>query len=228
MSRRFQMIRSINNSIIEKIGKSKNHTMKITGAACIGNLLVGIGKLGMGIMSLSFFTCVSAFYTFGMVIAKACALGGLVKGKAPGEQYHYYKLSGMILIVASVLYVVYSTRLLWHPMVSHYDKYVGLGIATFAFTELGLNIRGVIVERHNHTLLFHAIRMINLASSLICLVLTQTAILSFTHDSMPDYDPSISNGLMGILMGTAATLIGCVMLWRVRKIKQKQEMEEGK
>lgn len=123
------------------------------------------------------------------------------------------------MIIASVLYVVYSTRLLWHPMVSHYDKYVGLGIATFAFTEFGLNIRGVIVEWHNHTLLFHAIKMINLASSLICLVLTQTAILSFTYDSMPDYDPSIFNGLMGILMGTAATLIGCVMLWRVRKIK---------
>lgn len=228
MSKRFQMIRSINNSINEKVGKNKIHTMKITGAACMGNLLVGIGKLGMGVMSFSFFTCVSAFYTFGMVIAKACALRGLVKGKSPEEQYHYYKLSGMILIVASVLYVVYSTRLLWHPMVSHYDKYVGLGIATFAFTELGLNIRGVIVERHNHTLLFHAIRMINLASSLICLVLTQTAILSFTHDSMPAYDPSISNGLMGILMGTTATLIGCVMLWRVRKIKRKQGTEEDK
>lgn len=228
MSKRFQMIHSINNSIIEKVGKSKNHTIKITGAACIGNLLVGIGKLGMGLMSLSFFTCVSAFYTFGMVIAKACVLGGLVKEKTPKEQYCYYRLSGMILIVASVLYVIYSTRLLWHPMVSHYDKYIGLGIATFAFTELGLNIRGVIVERHNHTLLFHAIRMINLASSLICLVLTQTAILSFTHDSMPDYDPSVSNGLMGILMGTAATLIGCVMLWRIRKIKQKQETEEDK
>lgn len=129
-----------------------------------------------------------SFYTFGIVIAKACALKGLVKGKVPGEQNHYYKLSGIILIVASVLYVVYSTRLLWHPMVSHYDKYIGLGIATFAFTELGLNIRGVIVERHNHTLLFHAIRMINLA----------------------------------------ATLIGCVMLWCVRKIKRKQEMEEDK
>lgn len=228
MSKRFQIVHRINNSIIEKVGKSKSHAMKITGAACMGNFLVGIGKLGMGVISFSFFTCVSAFYTFGMVIAKACALGGLVKGKSSEEQYHYYKLSGMILIVTSVLYVVYSTRLLWHPMVSHYDKYVGLGIATFAFTELGLNIRGVIVERHNHTLLFHAIRMINLASSLICLVLTQTAILSFTHDSMPDYDPSISNGLMGILMGTGATLIGCAMLWRVRKIKQKQEMEEGK
>lgn len=228
MAKRFQMLRNINNSLVERVGKSKSHSMKITGAACMGNLFVGIGKLVMGMLSLSFFICVSAFYTFGMVVAKACALGGLVKEKSPEEQYRYYKLSGMILIVTSVLYVIYSTRLLWYSMVSHYDKYMGLVIATFPFTELGLNIRGVIVERHNHTLLFHAIRMINLASSLICLVLTQTAILSFTHDSMPDYDPSVSNGFMGILMGTAATLIGCVMLWRVRKIKKKQGMEELK
>lgn len=228
MVKRFQMLRNINNSLVERVGKSKSCSMEITGAACMGNLLVGIGKLVMGMLSLSFFTCVSAFYTFGMVVAKGCALGGLVKEKSPEEQYRYYNLSGMILIVTSVLYVIYSTRLLWHPMVSHYDKYMGLVIATFAFTELGLNIRGVIVERHNHTLLFHAIRMINLASSLICLVLTQTAILSFTHDSMPDYNPSVSNGLMGILMGAASTLIGCVMLWRVQKIKKKQGMEEPK
>lgn len=228
MSIKIQMIQNINNSIIEKVGKGKSRYMQITGASCMGNLLVGIGKLALGIISLSFFTCTSAFYTFGMVVAKICALRGIVKGKTLEKQYKYYKLSGMILIASSVLYVIYSTRLLWHPMVSHYDKYIGLGIATFAFTELGLNIRGVIVERHNHTLLLHAIRMINLASSLICLVLTQTAILSFTHDSMSDYDPSASNGLMGILMGTAATLIGCVMLWRVRRIKRKKETEEHK
>lgn len=228
MSKRFQIIRDTNKFILMKVGKRRSHTMKITGAACMGNLLAGIGKLMMGIMSLSFFTCVSAFYTFGMVAAKACALKGLVSENTLEKQYQYYKLSGMILIIASVLYVIYSARLLWYPMVSHYDKYAGIGIATFAFTELGLNIRGVIVERHNHTLLFHAIRMINLASSLICLVLTQTAILSFTRIDVSNYDSSVSNGLMGILMGTAATGIGGAMLWRERKLKGAQEMEELK
>ncbi len=202
--------------------------MQITGAACLGNLLVGIGKLMMGIISLSFFTCVSAFYTFGMVLAKACVLRGMAEKNIAERQYRYYRLSGIILIIASVLYVVYSTRLLWHPMAGRYSKYTGIGIAAFAFTELGLNIRGVIVERNNHNQLFHAVKMINLASSLICLVLTQTAILSFTHEHVPDYDPSMSNGLMGILMGTAAALIGCIMLRRVRKIREALEMEERK
>ena len=209
---RIQSIRDTHKFIIEKVGKNKSWSMHIIGASCMGNLFVGMGKLVMGVLSLSFFTCVSAFYTFGMVVAKLCLFKGLIRENAQEKQCRYYKLSGMILIVASVLYVIYSTRLLWHPMVSHYDKYIGLGI----------------VERHNHTLLFRAIRMINLASSLIRLVLTQTAILSFTHDTMPDYAPSVSNGLMEILMGTAATLIGCIMLWRVQRIKRKQETEENK
>lgn len=228
MTKRFQVICDINRVLVERVGRRKIHSVKITGAACMGNLFVGIGKLVMGLMSLSFFTCVSAFYTFGMVIAKACALKGLVKEKTLEERYRYYKLSGIILIITSVLYVIYSTRLLWQPMTGHYDKYVGIGIATFAFTELGINIRGVIVERHNHALLFHAIRMISLASSFICLVLTQTAILSFTHESLPDYDPSVTNGFMGILMGTAAILMGCVMLWRTRRAKRNRETEEVK
>lgn len=226
LSNRLQIIGDTYGYLVKRVGKRKSRSVIMTGAACLGNLIVGTGKLSMGIMSLSFFTCASGLYTFLMVAAKACALKGLVKEKTLEEQYLHYQLSGMIVMAASVLYVIYSTRLLRHPETGSYDIYTGLGIATFAFAELGLNIRGVIVERHNRTLLFHAIRMINLASSLICLVLTQTAILSFTHDSAPDYDPSVTNGWMGILMGTAATLIGCAMLGRVRKIKRKQETEE--
>lgn len=33
---------------------NKGHAMKITRSACIGTLLVGIGKLGLGAMPLSF------------------------------------------------------------------------------------------------------------------------------------------------------------------------------
>lgn len=197
---------------------SKKYSLKITGAACAGNFLVGCGKLLMGIISLSIFTCVSAFYTYGMVVAKLCALMGLKKERE--KQYAHYRLTGIILIVTSILYVVYAARLLWNPEVSHYHIYVGLAIATFNFTEIGLNIRGVILARKNDTLLFHALKMVSLAASLISLVLTQTAILSFTHEGMTDYNPSVSNGIMGVLMGSISMLIGVFMLFRVKQIKK--------
>lgn len=214
----FHSIRQISVTAIERTGKSTGRSLHLTGAACIGNLLVGIGKLVMGLLSLSVFTCASAFYTFGMVAAKGAALTGIIKEDNRKGQYHYYKIAGMILIISSVLYIIYSLRLLLNPVPSSYHQYVALGIATFTFVELTLNIRGVIVERHNHTPLVHAIKMINLASSMICLVLTQTAILAISSDH-PEMQPR-TNGIFGILMGGAATLVGIIMLLQVIRFKK--------
>ena len=86
----------------ERAGVKKGRSLHITGASCLGNIIVGTGKLIMGIISLSFFTCVSAFYTFGMVAAKVVALAGILKEENSRAQYRYYKLSGLILVGSSV------------------------------------------------------------------------------------------------------------------------------
>lgn len=205
----------------ERVGNKGKRSIHITGASCIGNTLVGVGKLVMGVLSLSLFTCVSALYTFGMVFAKCCALAGIYKSTSKKEQYGYYLLSGTVLIIGSILYIAYSIRLFFYPEITSYHMYVGIGIAAFTFTELSLNIRGVIIERHNHTPLIHAIKMINLASSLICLVLTQTAILSFA-DTKNSTVHSQVNGLMGVIMGVCATMLGVGMVLHIRRIKQEK------
>lgn len=201
------------NRTSERVGKSLSRSLHFIGVSCIGNTVIGFGKLIMGVLSLSFFTCANAFYTFGMVIAKCCAFVGIVKEEDIQAQYRYYKLSGIVLIVSSLLYIIYSIWLLFHPTTRTYHMYAALAIATFTFTELTVNIRGVIVYRHNHTPLVHAVKMINLAASLICLVLTQTAILSFTPEAV-DVHPSV-NGFMGILMGSAAGILGIIMIVRI-------------
>ena len=208
----------------EKLGPKDMRSLKLAGVSGSANLFVGAGKLALGIFSLSFFTCVSAFYTFGMVVAKYFALAGILKAKNKQEQYRYYFLSGIILVVASLLFIAYSVRLFLRPEISVYDMYTALAIATFTFAELGINIRGVLVERHNHTPLFHAIKMINLASSLICLVLTQTAILSFS-DTQTDLHPT-ANGMIGIVMGIGATVIGIVMIVRIRRIQTGRNFQQ--
>lgn len=214
-----QTIYQINSTIGERVGnKRSKRSLKVTGAACIANTFVGIGKLVMGILSLSLSTCVSAFYTFGMVFAKSCAIAGIFKATNKKEQYRYYVLSGIILIAVSVFYILYSVRLFFYPETASYHMYVGMGIATFTFTELALNIRGVIIERHNHTPLIHAIKMINLASSLICLALTQTALLSFADTKSPVVQ-SQANGLIGVIMGCVATIIGVAMIIRIKLIQ---------
>lgn len=212
-----QIMLNTNPNLEECFAPNVNWSLKMTGASILANIFVGLGKLVMGIVSMSFFTCVNAFYTFGMVIAKYFALAGIVKSNDVNEQYRYYIFSGVILTTSSLIYIAYSVRLFFHPATSVYHMYVALVIAVFTFTEITINIRGVIFERHNHTPLIHAIKMINLASSLICLVLTQTAILSFT-DSQVDLHP-VANGQIGILMGSCATVLGLSMIVRMRKIQ---------
>lgn len=180
----------------------------------------------MGIISLSFFTCVSAFYTFGMVAAKVVALAGILKEENSRAQYRYYKASGLILIGSSAAYILYSVWIQYHPPTSVFHMYIALGIATVTFSEITLNIRGVIIEYKNKSPLFHALKMINLASSLISLVLVQNAILSFVHSQQEVDDERLaqmSSGLIGIFMGSIAVFLGIYMIIRISIMQRRSE-----
>lgn len=204
----------------EQVGTERHRAVRLTGAACTANFLLGTGKLLLGIASASFFMGMNALYTYGMVAAKFCALKGIaVSGK---KQYAYYRGAAGILMAASLFYVLYATRLLWHPEKAQYHPYLAMGIATVIFTEIGLNLWGVWVERKKRSLIFHALKIINLASSLVGLVLTQTAILSFTHPET-GYDASRANAILGICMGGCAALLGCFMFWRAAKLEEQEE-----
>ena len=216
-------VKKIYRKIRTKTRKFQNYTLHFTGASCIGNTIVGLGKLAMGIMSLSFFTCASAFYTFGMVGAKGFAIFGEVKEKNVQKQYRYYRLSGIVLTIASITYIVYSIRLFLNPVITVYNEYIAIGIATVTFTEIGLNTRGIFVDRHRHSPLRYTIRVINLASSLISLVLTQTAILSFASTHV-DIQPQ-ANGIMGTLMGTIATILGVYLIIRITRIQKNKNYQ---
>ena len=99
--------------------------------------------------------------------------------------------------------------------------YVALAIATFTFTEIGMNLYGMIANRKNRTPLLHAIKTINLAASLVSLVVTQSAILAFAGQG---YNPAV-NALMGMFSGTCAVLLGVFMLWRIERIQHKETDE---
>lgn len=227
LKRAFQYTKETGNLFTERYGIKISRSLHITGAAMAGGIFIAIGKLVMGILSLSLFACVNAFYSFGMAGARGIALAGIKKAGASKEQYHYYLWSGIVLIVSSLLYILYSIRLFSSPITNFYHMNAAIGIATVTFLEMGLNIRGVIITRQNHTLLVHAIKMINLSASLISMVLTQTALLSFTLQGTDLQKISKANGTIGILMGLAATGIGLYMIFRVKKLKKQQRGKEA-
>ena len=203
---------------------SASRTLHLAGISGVGNIVLGLGKIASGLLSLSVFVCVNGLYTLGMVLARYCALAGAVRTQEVKKQYSYYHWSGLILIAASLLYLIYSAWSYFHPKEVSYHMYIALAIATFTFTEIGVNLYGMIANRKNRTPLLHAIKTINLAASLISLVLTQSAILAFADGG--GHDPSV-NALMGLLSGTCAVLLGLYMLWRIGKLEKKEDFETG-
>lgn len=212
-------LKSSSHEIQANYNASNSRMLHLTGLSGLGNILMGLFKIASGALALSIFTCVNGFYTLGMVLARYCALAGVVKTKDISEQYRYYRWSGIVLIVASCLYIAYSIRAYFHPTYMAYHPYIAMGIATVTFVEIGLNLRGVLVFRKDRSPLLHALKTINLATSLISLVLTQAAILSFADEIQ---NPA-SNGILGALMGACAALLGVYMLLRMRRITNKSD-----
>lgn len=209
-------LRRSNQKIRQHYGPAGSRTLYLTGAAGAIGILLGIGKILSGILAASVFACMNGGYTLGMALAKYCALIGAARSADEQKQYPYYKAAGAIMTAASILYVCYSLWSIRHPKPVFYGDIAAITIATITFAEIGLNVRGILRFRKVKTPLLHALKIIGLGTSLISLVLTQAAILAFADEGS---DPAV-NGLLGAVTGTAAALLGCYMLLRIRKLER--------
>mgnify|MGYP007007079731 CR=1 FL=1 len=59
-----------------RVGKARNNTVRLTGAACTGSFLLGCGKLIVGVLSASFFhLCERFLYLWNGCSKTLCAEG---------------------------------------------------------------------------------------------------------------------------------------------------------
>lgn len=224
LKKSFAFMKFHSDAIQEKYDSAASRTLHITGISGIGNTFLGLLKIVSGMLSLSVFVCVNGFYTLGMVLARYCALFGAMRARDRKSQFAYYRWSGRLLILASLAYVAYSAWTYFHPKEILVHMYAALAISALTFTEIGLNLYGVLIHRKSKSPLIHAIKTINLAASLISLVLTQAAILSFVQRGQ--HDPAV-NAILGIITGTCAALLGYYMLRHIRGMEQTPDIRTG-
>lgn len=183
------------------------------------NAATAAAKILLGIFSSSFFLCLSGFYNIGIGLAKVSALKthkDTVDCSDPElkqrKQNRIYFFIGFIIFAASVIYTIYCASKLFNGGNSaKYPQHIAMIIAIVSISEIALSLRGIIISRRDRKPLIEAIKLTNLASSLILLVLTQTAILSFTTNA----DVSFYNGITGIILGSMAASIGLYMIVRM-------------
>ena len=188
----------------------------------IGSFILALGKIGMAVFSFSFFLGVNGIYTGIVAYGKHLSLLGM-------------RTTDALILIASVLYLIYTFRLFQQHTATTYSEYLGITIVAVTFFEMGFSIVGIYRARKQKDLMKKAIKMLNLCSALIGLVLTQTALLSFTAENVADgsgvthevlaqtanlsfshLNQSGANAMSGFLFGGLTGLIGLWML--IRKI----------
>ena len=94
-------------------------------------------------------------------------------------------------------------------IVFQYGMYVAILIAAVTFSDIALAIWRIVRAARNHDNESKTLSLISLATALISLTLTQTAILSFV---LPERDMSTYNGICGMIFGMIAAGIGIIIV----------------
>lgn len=176
-------------------------------------------KTAISIISLSFFMFANALYSAGMGITRFYAVRMHTQDRV--QQIKSYRFVGFIISVASICYVIYSVRLFGGGKTETYSMHIALVIALYTFVEFGINVRDAFRLRKSKALEAKALRAISLSSTLLCFVLTQTAIMSFAAEG----DNSFTNALSGVVFGGLAALVGLYII--VDSFFQRNASEPG-
>lgn len=194
-----------------------------TKISIFSNVIIAFGKLVIGIFTFSIFLCINALYNLGMAMLKFVAIQGYKHSTEPanhtasqGYKHHEYTCyfrAGMTLTLTSLIYIIYCTSMFIYGNTVNYSESIAIIIATITFTEIGVAAYGLLRLRKHHFPAMTATRLGSLSSSLISLVLTQTALLSLS--GMKNY--SVYNGVTGIIIGFCTALIGIFMTLRISK-----------
>lgn len=178
------------------------------GASVPLNVAMALWKLALVIVAPSAFMLSNLVYTLGVAAAKVVAIRARVVG---GHEQRVYRSVGWIVLGLSLTYVASCLlTLLFGGHTERYDGPVAVVIAAVAFGELVFSFVGLLWARRHQQLLVEAIRLAGLAGSLVLVVLTQAAILSFTYDG----DARVPNSVAGIVFGSVAVFIGASMVLR--------------
>ncbi len=186
--------------------KRRRRIILFTRSSMIWNIIVALYKISLAYMSHSVLILLYAFYDISLIITKTTFIK-----KLKDESERYY-IVGLIVMASSILYIIYSIRILAGESPIRYNLYLSIAITVISVLDLVLAIVGIKHARKRMNLEEETSKLISLATSLISLSLTPTAIMSFTKiDNVTFY-----MGVLGVIFGTLSVFIGIYMLFYIR------------
>lgn len=186
--------------------RQRKKIIYLTRSSMAWNLIVALYKISLAYMSHSILILLYAFYDISLIITKTTFI---IKLKDKSEKYY---IVGLIVMASSILYIIYSIRILIVGSPIVYNLYVSIAIVLITVFDIILAVIGIKNARIRMNLEQETSKLITLANSLISLSLTPTAILYFVQIS----NISFYMGILGIIFGALSALIGIYMLFYIK------------
>lgn len=184
--------------------------------------IFGIFKVVIGIIKMDYFYCVSGIYNILLGGCKNMFLYG--KNKSKDIQYKIFKYIAITLIVASILYIIYSCSFFIYP-----HQYTRLGIvpiiviAIFSFFDVLISLYGVFKNIVKKDIMSIGSKCISLICANSCAAFTQVCIIELFVNNYNYKIISIVNGIIGIIIGMLCLLIAIAMIKIILKNYTKYE-----
>ena len=189
--------------IIKRFNK-EDRIFKLTTICSLSlNLFIGIGKWILAIFSgIVFF--VSGVVNILMGIAKLISYIGLLNNDSDFKKRNF--IVSFLVFLSGVEYFIYMLNVyLGNFPLSAYEMQIALLIALVSFIEIGVAIYGLVkIRGRGHS--FKNIKLINFVLALEAMVLTETAILSFTESVT-----FASSSLFGLIIGIFVMVLSLFM-----------------
>lgn len=190
----------------------------------IANFLIAMTKVCLGIIDVSYFLCISGLYSFLIGYAKIMYFDGLeMEKKDENRSNQYFSRMGYTIVLASIAYIVYMSRLFIMPNEFNYDTYISIIMAVVSCFEMIFAINGIIRSSRSKDTLVIGVKCVNLAASCTALVFVQVAILSFTNINVKNI-----NAISGVVFGLLSLFVGLFMITKARKFNVEKEPTEEK
>lgn len=200
-----------------RLGDFRTRTRITTLFSMLGNFALAAGKAVIGIFTVSLFMLVSAFYSALTGLAKQFYYrGALICKEDIKKETVYYCFMAIFLLAASLVYSLYMVRLFFLSSGLVYGKIAGITVAAVSFTELFMAVRGLVKSNKLNDMLVSGLKIVNLSVALTALVLTQSALLSFTSGVEIAY--SYVTAAFGLCVGLVSSLLSVLMLLKARRI----------
>ena len=185
----------------------KNRTIAYGFMSFLLNLFYFAFKIIVGIIFKTPLLIAIAIYNLLIGVAKAICSRGLLKHKDNLEDCKAYIWGGVILVLSSICYIIYTANQVGNPYGIEYTPIIAIAIAGFATYRLTLSIIGL-CKTKGRTMLVKEYKFTNFASALNHIVLTQIALLSLM--AIPNMH--FYNSLIGTIVGIVILAFGLYLL----------------